>query len=347
MTKDEFLLMVKYECFRLEEEWYQVHGKIYELKKNNQKGKILESAERKAEILSSRKMSLINHLNLPAYERIQAMSDIEIDNYRKEKSANIENEIDEIQTKLKVLTEQYEHSKEGFKQYMNEYEMNHPDFDGRISKLPVDGQDLHQNLFRVKQYCENFSKELESKRKEQEELKKMTSLEIKQQLSSKIKGFRQLEEQSELAKKTIHPVERLESEVAFNIDESRKLASLETSYRKLAEEIRQGKSNDESKKEELAKQIKNFNGKTEIELPSEFADEYEHNLKHIITSAQSVYRSDFINRVKQEAQNQADIEEARLRGLTVEQLKEMKQQLMANGSTVENAEEEMSHGMKR
>ena len=52
---------------------------------------------------------------------------------------------------------------------------------------------------------------------------------------------------------------------------------------------------------------------------------------------------------KQEAQNQADIREAELRGITVGQLLQMRQQAqaMAGESMVGTAEEEVSHGMQR
>ena len=70
------------------------------------------------------------------------------------------------------------------------------------------------------------------------------------------------------------------------------------------------------------------------------------NLK-ILTKILYVYQKDVVDRVQQEAQNQADIREAELRGITIKQLLQMRQeaQAMVDESIIEANEESVSHGI--
>ena len=128
------------------------------------------------------------------------------------------------------------------------------------------------------------------------------------------------------------------------------IAECKERIQKAKAEMEQQKQNYETIKTVVAQQIRTLGGEkhkeTNIPYASDIAD---YNLDHIANASYHIYQREVVNRVQQEAQNQADIREAELRGITVEQLLQMRQQTQAivDESMVESAEEEVSHGMKR
>lgn len=107
--------------------------------------------------------------------------------------------------------------------------------------------------------------------------------------------------------------------------------------------MEQQRQSNEARKAEIAQQIRALGGEEHKETDIPYAsDRADYNLEDIVRGQGIVYHRDVINRVQQEAQNQADIREAELRGITVEQLLQMRQQAM-----VETAEEEVLHGRQR
>lgn len=83
----------------------------------------------------------------------------------------------------------------------------------------------------------------------------------------------------------------------------------------------------------------------ETNMPNYVPTNDDENLDQIIGAQGQVYQRDIISRVLQEAQNQADIREAELKGITVEQLLQMRQQSQALADEP-IATEEVSQGMK-
>ena len=99
----------------------------------------------------------------------------------------------------------------------------------------------------------------------------------------------------------------------------------------------------------VAQQIRTLGGKGHEETGIPYASERSgYNLDSIASASNQVYQAEVINRVQQEAKNQADIREAELKGITVEQLTNEKANTsnVANGSMTETAQE-VSHGMKK
>ena len=109
-------------------------------------------------------------------------------------------------------------------------------------------------------------------------------------------------------------------------------------------EIEQQRSNIEARKEETAKRIRSLGGdkfeQTDMPYASDRAD---YNVDQIVSAHNSVYQRDVVDRVQQEAQNQANTKEAELRGITIEELLQMKAQAL-QGRSMASTEEEISHG---
>lgn len=123
---------------------------------------------------------------------------------------------------------------------------------------------------------------------------------------------------------------------------------LKKQIQQVKEKMEQRRQDYETKKEAVAQQIRDLGGKKYEDTRIPYASEQSNwNLENIANSLNVVYQREVMNRVQQEAQNQADIREAELRGITVEQLLQTRQQAMLEESTTETIEEEVSHGMKR
>lgn len=126
-------------------------------------------------------------------------------------------------------------------------------------------------------------------------------------------------------------------------DMEKKIAKFKEKLRKIDEDVKQL----EAKKDEIAQQIRALGGEEHKDAIVSGMNNTENNLNFgIIRSASDVFERKIVDRVQQEAQHQADIEEARLRGISVEELLQMRQQAKKDEPVDENPEEEVSHGMK-
>ena len=100
MTKDEFVSMINSELESLKKEYESAKKKV-EYFRTVTVNTILESRDyevAKYELTMVReKMRVLNRIiSLPAYARIQAMSDIEIEEYKKERAEELELKIKEL-----------------------------------------------------------------------------------------------------------------------------------------------------------------------------------------------------------------------------------------------------------
>ena len=78
-------------------------------------------------------------------------------------------------------------------------------------------------------------------------------------------------------------------------------------------------------KEDVAKEIRELAGEGHEKTPiPSYSDKSERNLNNITDASGRVFQNEVIDSVQREAQNQADIEEARLKGITVEELLQMR-----------------------
>lgn len=101
------------------------------------------------------------------------------------------------------------------------------------------------------------------------------------------------------------------------------------------------------KRSEILEQIRTVGDEKyrEVKIYPEYtSDGKDKNLDKIIHDSGVVYADELKNRVRQEAQNQADMKEAELRNITIEQLLQLKNQAQAMN---EELTTEISQGMKR
>lgn len=105
MTEYEFLTMFNEQLENLEKEKNNILQKIDYLKETNQQGPEFQGTSYRLSLIMD-KIELIKKLiNLPTYARIQAMSDIEIEEYKK-------NKIKELDIKVKELKEREKQEKD-------------------------------------------------------------------------------------------------------------------------------------------------------------------------------------------------------------------------------------------
>ncbi len=550
MTKEEFLSMLNTELENLEKDYQLVRQKVEYFREVNFGGKEFQEAEYQLKMVLQKINALQRLVTLPAYARIQAMSDAEIEDYKKGKIEELELKIKEIQARKKQEKAKLSQLKAEQDQLMAQFgSLSGSERDRAIYR----GQQLNAEISRYDVNNQwgvfaTIKREIDEVRKQQEQIKAMTSQEIKQQLSSEIKESYNLAQTVEWTRKPIDASTELEASVASDPEKAQKMANLLTYYRRLSDEqsqikgrmnlvcrlpkvlenrltensyyynsrtnevnnpdklmeivqefegsfeqaktsfneqfteqklsklvgreygmdsskvdmgflqqhtdklgngeldllqslieqrnklskkilktkdtkweienlnnrikqeqsriykeiigwyesqskgllgisygvqfyslealqdslkrckedigrseqaitelkeniqkvkaeIEQQKQNYETRKTETARQIRALGGEKHKETDIPYAsDRAEYNLDHIASAQTRVYQRDVVDRVQQEAQNQADIREAELRGITVEQLLQMRQQTQA---MVETAEEEVSHGIRR
>ena len=552
MTKDEFLSMLNEELENLDQEYKTTSQKVEYFRTINSSGKELRETEYQLQALAQKNYTLGELVTLPAYARVQVMSDIEIGEYKKEKVEELELKIKEIESKEKQETAKLSQLKSEQEQLI-------------IQCGGLTGNERDRAIYRGQQLSEEISrydinnqygvfaslkKEKEEIRKQQELIKNMSSQEIKQQLSQKIKNSYTLAQRVEWTKNPIDEFIELQASVAADPEKAQQMANLLTAYKQLSNEqqkisgklylgyglpkslekdltkysynydsstnevfkpdklmeivqefvglfeqakanfneqfteqklsklvgkeygiessevdidflkqhtdklvdgelehlqslveqrnkllkkifktkdtkweienlnnkikqeqstiygeiigwyksrskdllgityglnfvnleilqdslksckkdidrseqsinevkeeiqkakveMEQKRQNYETKKTELAQRIRALGGEKYKETKISPSIDVKNNLSSIANAQRIVYEREIVNRVQQEAQKQADIREAELRGITLEQLLQMKQQAMGNEPIIENNEEEVSHGMKR
>ena len=241
MTKDEFLSMLSEELENLEEERKAVRQKVEYFKAVNSKGRESQEAEYQLKIVERKVNRLKDLLTFPAYARIQAMSDIEIEEYKKEK-------IEELELKIKEIESREEQEKAKLSQLKAEQEQLMTQF-GTLSGSERDraisrGQQLSTEI--IKYDVDNeygvfapLKKEIEEVRKQQEQIEAMTSQEVKQQLSSEIKESDNLAQQVEWAKQPINASTELEASVGSDTEKAQQMANLLARYERLSDEQKQ------------------------------------------------------------------------------------------------------------
>ena len=129
----------------------------------------------------------------------------------------------------------------------------------------------------------------------------------------------------------------------IQIDKTGKtIANLKEKILRVNEEMFEKKRTNDVMKKAIEQQIRNLAGPQfvdkEISISSDFLPD---NLVGIAKASASVQAHELIDKVEQEAQNQANAKEAELRGMTIEQLLQMKEQAMLEQSKIqENGEED-------
>ena len=201
MTKDEFAFIINSELDHLKNEEHNISSKIEVLLKEDRK-KELEETNYQLSLIQYKLEAIRKLVNLPIYFRILAMSDEEIEDYKKKQIEILEQEIIDINNKV---------SEE--KRQISEIEKEKEKIISKI--LDLEGKELQEARERYLELEDQltmigpnnliyggsitYERELaiESILKAQEEIKKKTSQEIKRELLSKIDNIEELKQEIE------------------------------------------------------------------------------------------------------------------------------------------------------
>lgn len=238
MTKDEFLSMLSSELENLENDYRTAIQRVDYFRQVNSSSKELQDAKYQLKMIQQKINVLRRLIALPSYLRIQAMSDAEIDEYKKGKVEELELKIKEIESRVAQENEKLSQLKAEQDQLIAQFGiLSGSERDRAIYR----GQQLSSEIRRYDSdnpfsTFAQLKKEIEELRKQQEQIKTMTSQEIKQQLSSEIKGSRDLAQTVELTKTPIDEFTELEASVAYDPEKAQQMARLLAHYRELSDE---------------------------------------------------------------------------------------------------------------
>ena len=203
MTKDEFLSMISSELEILKKEYQSARQRAEYFKSMDVwQDKEYREAFYQFRVVSGKIHMIEDLVSLPAYARIQAMSDAEVEEYKKDKT-------EELKLKIKEIESKEQQAKEKLSLLKSEQEELIAQF-GSLT-----GSKRDENILRGKQLAKELyeydadnqfgifaklKKELEEVKKQQEKIETMTQQEVKQQLSSKIKFVDKIAKEVELTK---------------------------------------------------------------------------------------------------------------------------------------------------
>lgn len=238
MTKEEFLSMLNSEIENLEKDYQSTRQRVEYFRSINSRGKEVQEAEYQLKMVQQKVNALRRLVTLPAYARIQAMSDAEIEEYKKGK-------IEELELKIKEIQAREEQEKAKLSQLKVEQDQLIAQF-GSLS-----GSERERAIYRGQQLTAEISRydinnqwgvfaelkrEIDKVRKQQEQIKAMTSQEIKQQLSSEMKESHDLAQIIEWTRIPIYASTELEASVASDPEKAQQMANLLTYYRNLSDQ---------------------------------------------------------------------------------------------------------------
>lgn len=240
--KDEFLSLLNGEFESLQEEYHPISERYNYLAKNGRKGNEFQEMSFQEELFRRKYVNLYHLVRLPAYARIQAMSDVEIEDYKKSK-------IEELELKVKEIESREKQEKATFFQLKAELAQI-------SSQLGTDPfiSDRDMKIYRSQQLSSQISmydannpfgkfamlkKKLEEVRKQQEKIKALTSQEIKQQLSAKIEGSYNLKQIVERTQNPIGNYREVLASVASDSKKAQEVSNLVENYRQLSNKQKQ------------------------------------------------------------------------------------------------------------
>lgn len=246
MTRDEFNAMVNVELDRLETEKKEAQTRVDYFdaldRKHRGDGQLheLKDAKFALDVVNKKIMRIKNLVEFPLYARIQAMSDLELEEYKAEKISEIELKIRKEEIKLRE-------SKESFERLALEREGLINSF-GRLFGEERDvailkGQQIESELKandpkNPESLFSKITKEIERLKNEIEVLKGKSLQDVKAELSSAIKdtnnrSFDNTVKTNELA---INDYDRMLASVSNNPEAARKMSGLISQYRRLNDE---------------------------------------------------------------------------------------------------------------
>ena len=230
MTKEEFLSMVDKEIDNLEQEQEEYARKLdyYQKVSRINQQELIEIPEYRdtkylLEVVQKRILYLNERLHQPAYERIQAMSDLEIKKYQQDKIEGLELDKKNVERKRKEAKEELKRLEE---------EQNKLIIKGGIltQEEEIRGRQIFDKInYGLRHRFDEIEKEMQEIKTRQEQIKKMTSQEVKKQMISKISGKYETSEQ------VINNDEfkNLQLAVAEDPEKAHQMAKLMTSYSRI------------------------------------------------------------------------------------------------------------------
>ena len=243
MTKDEFVSMINSELESLKKEYESAKKKV-DYFRTVTVNSILESRDYEVanyELTMVReKMRVLNRLiSLPAYARIQAMSDIEIEEYKKERAEELELKIKELHAKEEQEKEKAAQLKAEQEQLITKFgDLSGDERDKAIARGRQLISDINEHDINNKYgIFARIRAEIDDLKQEQEQIKSKTSEEIKKELSSKIEESQSLEKvTNDLSTNTIDSFTELRASVASDPEKGIQMANLLAKYTDLTTE---------------------------------------------------------------------------------------------------------------
>lgn len=237
MTKDEFLIMLNRELENLEKEYYTARKRVDYLSKTNSEE--LQEAIYQLNLVEKKLDTIKSLVNFPAYARIQAMSDIEVEKYRKDKISELELKVEELKTREKEASEQLSKLKAQQEELIKQFkqlsgrERENVIYRGRLLNIEISKYDIN-NQFGV---FATIQKEMQEVRKLQEQIKNMTTIQIKDKLSNEIKESKYFEQTLKCSSEyVLDSSTKLLATVASDPKKAIQMADLLANYRRLSDE---------------------------------------------------------------------------------------------------------------
>ena len=248
MTKDEFLKMLDGELDKLEKEAQVFKKQVDFFGEIDWSSDEYRNACYQYNLVQRKIIILRKLLTLPAYSRIQAMSDVEIEEYKKEKIEELELKISEIESKKRLAEEEVVSLR-------NEQEALAAQFDGLTGGERIRAINRGKEIsLKISEYkysgSKKFDFDIENIKKEQEQIKLRTSEEIKQSLCSELKSEWNLPLIIEQSKDFLDASTLLMASVASEPEKARKMAGLLARYTSL--------SNDQTRAESAISFVSNL-----------------------------------------------------------------------------------------
>ncbi len=183
MSKEEFLSLISSEIEKLEKEKELIQSRIEYYNEVGIGGEDLKDAKRQMEVINNKIERLKEFINLPAVTRIQAMSSIELEEYKKEK-------VEELELHIKDLEAQDAQKREELSQLKAQQAASierfaHLSGDEREQAIS-EGRLLASRISEFDAVFEEIRKEIEETRKQQEQMKGKDLEEIRKELFSKV-----------------------------------------------------------------------------------------------------------------------------------------------------------------
>lgn len=240
MTKEEFINIINVELEKVEKELAEAAKPIEYYEKIAPGSVEYQDAITKFNAVRLKLDRIKRCINLPAYARIQSMSDVEIGKYKAEKIA-------EIDVQIQALTVQKNHEQQKFEQLKKEEQELIAKFasssESEKKAIISKGKELHKEIDKYdvniwSSIFANLDREIRVLENQQTEIRNRDIQVIKDELSAKIDGHESLKNLTENLE--ISPSSQLLAEFADDFEKQKQVAKLLAKYSQLIEEEEAG-----------------------------------------------------------------------------------------------------------